>query len=51
MPASFADMVPEDVVHVTDNVVAVAQLREKIMSLERQLKVKNGELLKKEIKV
>ena len=31
--------------------VAVAQLREKILSLDKQLKAKNQELLKKDVKV
>lgn len=40
-----------DIISVTDNVVAVTQLREKILSLDRQLKAKNQELLKKDVKV
>lgn len=36
---------------VNDNVVAVTQLRERILSLDRQLKNKTQELLKKDIKV
>ena len=40
-----------DINSVTDNVVAVTQLREKILSLDRQLKNKNQELLKKDVKV
>lgn len=39
------------IMSVSENVVAVTQLKEKILSLDRQLKLKNQELLKKDVKV
>jgi hypothetical protein len=38
-------------VNSSDNMVAVAQLREKIIALDKQLKIKNSELVKKDVKV
>ncbi len=38
-------------VNSSDNVIAVTQLREKVIALDKQLKSKNQELLKKDVKV
>lgn len=38
-------------VNISDNMVAVAQLKEKILALDKQLKAKSSELVKKDVKV
>jgi chromosome segregation ATPase len=38
-------------VNSSDNVIAVTQLREKVIALDKQLKSKNQELLKKDVKI
>jgi len=35
----------------SDNVVEIAQLREKLISVDKQLKAKNAELLKKDVRI
>jgi len=40
-----------DSISANDNVVTIAQLREQVISLNKQLKGKNQELLKKDVKV
>ena len=35
----------------SEHMIAVAQLREQVLSLQKQLKLKDGELMKKDIEV